>query len=220
MHCPPGDCPWHLHTLLNAAVEVRCPSRWGSEGTFVSSWARRYERRPAQGVEIANGVGVIAEVIDQIKTRYDQGWVSMVSDNLDEIFKTAAEYLAKKEPISIAYHGNIVDLLEYVVEKNIHIDLLSDQTSCHAVYEGGYCPQGITFEERTRLLAEDRERFNQLVDQSLRRHYYLIKTLTERGTYFFDYGNSFMKAVFDAGVKEISKNGVDEKDGLSGLLLC
>jgi urocanate hydratase len=51
------------------------------------------------------------------------------------------------------------------------------------------------------------------VDESLRKHYELIKVLVERGTYFFDYGNSFLKAVYDAGVKEISKNGVDDKEG-------
>ncbi|NLA05004.1 MAG: urocanate hydratase, partial [Firmicutes bacterium] len=95
----------------------------------------------------------------------------------------------------------------------VPVELLSDQTSCHAPYDGGYCPQGLTFDERTRLLAENRAQFKKLVDRSLRKHYELIKALVERGSYFFDYGNSFMKAVFDAGVKEISKNGRDEKDG-------
>jgi urocanate hydratase len=79
-------------------------------------------------------------------------------------------------------------------------------------YSGGYCPQGVTFEERTRLLT-DRKRFRQLVDLSLAHHFELIKELVDRGSYFFDYGNSFMKAVFDAGVKEISRNGIDEKNG-------
>ncbi|HBC97514.1 MAG TPA: urocanate hydratase, partial [Clostridium sp.] len=82
----------------------------------------------------------------------------------------------------------IVDLLEYIVKNNIKVDLLSDQTSCHAAYEGGYCPQGISFEERTRLLAEDRGKFRELVDKSLRRHFELVKCLVGRGTYFFDYG--------------------------------
>lgn len=121
--------------------------------------------------------------------------------------------MKRKEPLSIAYHGNIVDLLEYADEKKIHIDLLSDQTSCHEPYSGGYCPAGISFEERTRLLHDERGQFRELVDLSLQRHYRVIARLTERGTYFFDYGNSFMKAVYDAGVKEISRNGVDEKDG-------
>jgi urocanate hydratase len=103
--------------------------------------------------------------------------------------------------------------LEYAGQNAIHIDLLSDQTSCHAVYDGGYCPAGISFEERTRLLKEDRQEFHRLVDLSLRRHFEAIRQLVARGVYFFDYGNSFMKAIYDAGVQEISKNGQDEKDG-------
>jgi len=95
----------------------------------------------------------------------------------------------------------------------LKIELLSDQTSCHAPYNGGYCPQGISFEKRTQLLKTGRDQFRQLVDKSLRRHFELIKSLVDKGTYFFDYGNSFMKAVYDAGVREISKNGIDEKDG-------
>ncbi|MEG0981781.1 MAG: hypothetical protein RSE52_08605, partial [Erysipelotrichaceae bacterium] len=114
---------------------------------------------------------------------------------------------------AIAYHGNIVDLLQYAAKNNIHIDLLSDQTSCHAVYDGGYCPQGISFEERTELLAKNKDKFVQLVDQTLKNHFKVIKELTSKGSYFFDYGNSFMKAIYDAGCKEISKNGIDEKDG-------
>ncbi len=181
---------------------------------FVSSGLGGMSGAQPKAVEIAGGVGIFAEVdYSRIKTRYDQGWVSRVTDNLDEAFEIADHYLEKKQPISIAYHGNVVDLLEYAVQNHVSIDLLSDQTSCHAAYSGGYCPQGISFEERGRLLAADRDKYRREVDRSLRRHFELIKTLTERGTYFFDYGNSFMKAVFDAGVKEISRNGRDEKDG-------
>jgi len=181
---------------------------------FVSSGLGGMSGAQPKAVEIAGGVGIIAEVdYSRIKTRYEQGWVSKVSSNLEEVFSIASEYMKKEEPVSIAYYGNVVDLLEYIVKNNIKVDLLSDQTSCHAAYDGGYCPQGLTFEERTKLLAEDREKFKELVNKSLRRHFELIKTLVDRGTYFFDYGNSFMKAVFDAGVKEIAKNGKDETDG-------
>ena len=121
--------------------------------------------------------------------------------------------MERREPCSIAYHGNVVDLLEYAEKEDIHIELLSDQTSCHAVYDGGYCPVGLTFEERTRLLHESPEEFHRLVDTSLRRHFEVIKKLVARGTYFFDYGNAFMKAIYDAGIREISRNGTDEKDG-------
>lgn len=181
---------------------------------FVTSGLGGMSGAQPKAIEIANGVGIVAEVdYSRIKTRYDQGWVSKITDNLEDAFNTAKEYMEKREPISIAYYGNIVDLLEYAVEKNIHIELLSDQTSCHAVYEGGYCPQGLTFEERTELLKKDRTKFRELVDKSLKRHFELIKVLVNRGVYFFDYGNSFMKAVYDAGAKEIAKNGKDERDG-------
>jgi urocanate hydratase len=101
------------------------------------------------------------------------------------------------------------------VNNKIKIDLLSDQTSCHAVYEGGYCPQGISFEERTELLRSGHAGFKEMIDTTLRRHYELIKALADRGTYFFDYGNSFLKAVFDAGVSEICKNGKNPIDGFT-----
>lgn len=213
---PQGIVHGTYNTILNAGrLKLGIPHDGDLRGRlFVSSGLGGMSGAQPKAVEIARGVGIVAEVdYSRIKTRYEQGWVSRVTDDLDEAFRIADEYLRKKEPMSIAYYGNVVDLLEYIVKNDIHVDLLSDQTSCHAAYDGGYCPQGVTFEERTRLLEADREKFKELVDRSLRRHYELIKTLVERGTYFFDYGNSFMKAVFDAGVKEIARNGVDEKDG-------
>ncbi|RYM06370.1 urocanate hydratase [Sporolactobacillus sp. THM7-7] len=215
---PQGIVHGTYNTLLNAGrMKLGIPNDADLSGhLFVSSGLGGMSGAQPKAVEIANGVGIIAEV-DQsrIETRLNQGWVSVSSGNLEEIFKIAKEHLDKKETISIAFHGNIVDLLEYIVQNKIKVDLLSDQTSCHAAYDGGYCPQGLTFEERTRLLSEDREHFKALVNKSLVRHYELIKALTDRGTYFFDYGNSFLKAVYDAGVKEISKNGVDDKDGFT-----
>lgn len=213
---PQGIVHGTFNTLLNAGrMKLGVPSDGDIRGhLFISSGLGGMSGAQPKAVEIAGGVGIIAEVDEsRITTRHNQGWVGRVSTDLDEVFAIANEYLAKKEPISIAYHGNVVDLLEYVVKNMIKVELLSDQTSCHVVYEGGYCPQGVTFEERTNLLTTDREKFHQMVDISLRRHYELIKTLVDHGTYFFDYGNSFLKAVYDAGVQEISKNGVDEKDG-------
>ncbi|MCX7903428.1 MAG: urocanate hydratase [Caloramator sp.] len=212
---PQGIVHGTYNTILNAGrIKLGLGHDADLRGRlFVSSGLGGMSGAQPKAVEIANGVGIIAEVdYSRIMTRYNQGWVKYISSDLDEVFRVAKEHLDKKEPISIAYYGNVVDLLEYIVKNNIHVDLLSDQTSCHAVYEGGYCPQGLTFEERTKLLETDREKFIELVDRSLRRHYELIKILVERGTYFFDYGNSFMKAVYDAGVKEIARGG-DPKNG-------
>lgn len=121
---------------------------------------------------IAGAASIIAEVdASRIETRRCQGWVQHVTDDMGKAFSLADEAIRKKEPISIAFHGNIVDLLEYADKQGLSIDLLSDQTSCHAVYEGGYCPVGVTFEERTELLAHHREDFCVLVDKTLKRHF-------------------------------------------------
>ncbi len=213
---PQGIVHGTFNTLLTAGRQkLHIPADGDLRGTlFVSSGLGGMSGAQPKAIEIANGVGIVAEVdYSRIKTRYDQGWVGKITDDMAEAFQIAADYMKQEKSISIAYHGNIVDLLEYAVNNNIKIDLLSDQTSCHVAYDGGYCPQGITFAERTRLLATERERFRELVNESLRRHFVMIKALADRGTYFFDYGNSFMKAVYDAGVTEISKNGVDEKEG-------
>jgi len=213
---PQGIVHGTFNTLINAGrKELGIPDDKDLAGhLFITSGLGGMSGAQPKAVEIANGVGIIAEVdYSRIETRLTQGWVSTVTGSLEEAFETAREYLYKKQTISIAYHGNIVDLLEYAVDNNIHVDLLSDQTSCHVPYDGGYCPKGLTFEERTRLLATDREEFARMVDKSLADHFKAVKTLVDRGTYFFDYGNAFMKAVFDSGVKEISKNGVDTSEG-------
>lgn len=181
---------------------------------FVSSGLGGMSGAQPKAATIAGAVGIFAEVdLSRIQTRLDQGWVNLVSSDLEEVFFRADAARRAGERISIAYHGNIVDLLEAAIARNFSIDLLSDQTSCHNAYNGGYCPVGLTFSERTELLHRDRAAFARRVDESLRRHFDAIVALSRAGTRFFDYGNSFLKAVFDAGVIEVSKNGVDAKDG-------
>ncbi|MCD6482327.1 MAG: urocanate hydratase [Candidatus Izimaplasma sp.] len=213
---PQGIVHGTYSTLLNAGrTKLGIPDKENLAGKlFVTSGLGGMSGAQGKAVEISGGVGIIAEVdFSRIKTRHLQGWVSYIANSPKEAFNKASEYLIKKEPLAIAYNGNIVDLLEYSVENNIYIDLLSDQTSCHAVYDGGYCPAGISFEERTKLLKTDKVKFNKLVDEGLIRHYKVIKKIISNGTYFFDYGNSFMKAIYDAGVTEICQNGVNDLDG-------
>ena len=215
---PQGIVHGTYNTLLNAGrMHLGIPNDGDLAGhLFVSSGLGGMSGAQPKAAEIASAVGIIAEVdASRIKTRLEQGWVKESYEDLEQVFASAQKHLAAKTAISIAYHGNIVDLLEYVVRHDIKVDLMSDQTSCHAVYDGGYCPQGLTFAQRTAMLAEDREKFISLVNKSLRRQYELIKACVDKGTYFFDYGNSFLKAVYDAGVKELSKNGIDEKDGFT-----
>lgn len=212
---PQGIVHGTYNTVLNAGRIKFGASANGMKGRlYVTSGLGGMSGAQPKAADIARCASITAEVDwSRLQTRYDQGWVKRIAQSPQEAFTMAREEMQKDEVHSIAFYGNIVDLLQYAVDNNITIDLLSDQTSCHAAYDGGYCPSGITFEERTRLLKENPEQFRVLVDKTLRKHFELIRTLVDRGSYFFDYGNSFLRAVYDAGVKEVAKNGVDTHDG-------
>lgn len=213
---PQGIVHGTFNTLLNAGRQkLNIPTGKNLAGKlFVTSGLGGMSGAQPKAADIAGAVSITAEVdSSRIDTRHNQGWVKLRTESKEEAFRMAAEAQKKGEACSIAYHGNVVDLLEYALKENIHIDLLSDQTSCHAVYEGGYCPVTLTFDERTRLLKEDRKEFHRQIDLGLKRHFEVVKALVARGTYFFDYGNAFMKSIYDSGIKEISKNGIDDKDG-------
>ena len=212
---PQGIVHGTFNTVLNAGRK-----KFGNKPDvlkgrlFVTSGLGGMSGAQPKAADIAGCVSITAEVDEsRIRTRHDQGWVQEVCRTPKEAFDRAREQMKKDDVHSIAFHGNVVDLLQYAVDQGIGIDLLSDQTSCHAAYDGGYCPAGITFEERTRLLKEDPDRFRALVDETLRRHFNLVRTLVERGAYFFDYGNAFLRAVFDAGVTEVARNGRDTHEG-------
>lgn len=203
-------------TLLNAGrLYLNLPQDKDLSGIlYLTSGLGGMSGAQAKAIEIAGGIGVIAEVDEsRIKTRYDQGWVSRISEDLSEIFEWVDDARKSGRALSIAYNGNVVNLWKYVVDNNIKVELASDQTSCHAVYEGGYTPFQISFKEGRDLIRNNINRFKQLVNESLKEQFKLIKIMTERGTYFWDYGNSFMKAVFDAGAKNIAKNGNDTSEG-------
>ena len=213
---PQGIVHGTFNTLLNAGrLKLGVAHDGDLRGKlFVSSGLGGMSGAQGKAAIIAGAASIIAEVDEsRVRTRAGQGWVSCVETSPGGAFAKAQAALVKGEAIAVAFLGNVVDLLEYADVEGIHIDLLSDQTSCHAAYEGGYCPVGISFTERTSLLKDAPQSFRTLVDGSLRRHFEVIKRVVAKGTYFFDYGNSFLKAVYDAGVREVSKNGVDEKDG-------
>ncbi len=198
---PQGIVHGTFNTLLNAGrLKLGIPQDGNLAGRlFVSSGLGGMSGAQPKAAQMAGAAAIIAEVdMSRIKTRLDQGWVGGVTDSIADAFAQAHKAMQEKRAMSL--------------ENNIHIDLLSDQTSCHAVYDGGYCPAGLTFEQRTEMLHADHARFRTLVDETLRRHFHAVRTLVEHGTYFFDYGNSFMKAVYDAGNTEIARDG-DDKNG-------
>lgn len=213
---PQGIVHGTYNTLLNAGrLKLGIAANGDLKGKlFISSGLGGMSGAQGKAAVIAGAASIIAEVDEsRIQTRFSQGWVDCVEKTCESAFARAEEARAAGKAIAIAFLGNIVELLEYADKNSRKIELLSDQTSCHAVYDGGYCPAGLSFEARTEMLRSDPKGFKLKVDESLKRHFLVIKSLTKKGTYFFDYGNSFLKAIFDAGVQEISKNGRDEKDG-------
>jgi urocanate hydratase len=192
-------------TVLNAGrLYLNVPQDKDLAGiVYVSSGLGGMSGAQPKAVEIAGGIGVIAEVdYSRIQTRHSQGWVAKVSANLDQVATWIDEYRKSKKAVSIAYHGNIVDLLDYFLKNDIKIELASDQTSCHDAYGGGYTPVGYTFEQGRKLLKEDPETFRKKVDESLVKQYRIIQKLSEKGTHFWDYGNSFDVAINSANASD------------------
>lgn len=203
-------------TLLSVAREVlHHDSEKMLQGSlFVSAGLGGMSSAQGKAVEMCNGVGIIAEVdASKIELRRRLGWISLTAETCEEAFRLAREWGEKKQPISIAYHGNVVDLLQYAVDHEIHIDFMTDQTSCHVAFDGGYCPQGMTYEERSAMLAKDPEEFGKQVKKTIYKHHELIETLRKRGTFFFDYGNSLTSTMYEIGIKEVCVNGENPLDG-------
>ncbi|NHB69067.1 urocanate hydratase [Perlabentimonas gracilis] len=163
--------------------------------------------QPKAGV-IAGVVSVIAEINPKAtEVRHSQGWVDEVYDDLDKLIPRIRKAMEGKEAVSIAYQGNVVDLWERLAVDDIAVDLGSDQTSLHNPFAGGYYPAGQSFEESNRMMADNPELFKEKVYETLRRHAKAINTLTDRGMYFFDYGNAFLLEASRAGADIMGENG-------------
>lgn len=178
-------------TLLNAA---RLHSAGDPRGkVFVTSGLGGMSGAQPKAAVIAGMVCVAAEINPKaIRTRKEQGWVDEVYDSLPEVIDRMLEASGKKEALSVAYQGNVVDLWEELARREIPIDLGSDQTSLHNPFAGGYYPAGLTFEESNLMMSSDPERFRGKVQESLRRQVAAINRLTAKGMYFWDYGNAFL----------------------------
>ena len=157
---------------------------------------------------IAGVVSVTAEINPKAaEKRHEQGWVDELHYSLDGLIPRIREAVAAKEVVSLAYVGNVVDLWECLADENVHVDLGSDQTSLHNPWAGGYYPAGYSLEESKRMMAEEPERFKEAVQASLRRHVAAVNRLSERGMYFFDYGNAFLLESSRAGADVLKADG-------------
>jgi urocanate hydratase len=195
-------------TILNAG---RLMSREGEDmkgKLYLSSGLGGMSGAQPKAASIAGAVSVIAEVNPKaVMTRHSQGWVDEVIADIEKLTRRVISAVERKEVVSLAYLGNIVDVWEKFADEDIKVDLGSDQTSLHNPWAGGYYPAGISFEKANRMISEDPDNFKALVKKSLVRQVAAINRHTEKGTYFFDYGNAFLLEASRAGADILKEDG-------------
>ena len=196
-------------TVMNAARKRYTEGQTSPRGMlFVSSGLGGMSGAQPKAGNISQVVSVVAEINPKAaEKRYEQGWVDELHHNLDELIVRIRQAVASKEVVSMAYVGNVVDLWERLAKENIRVDLGSDQTSLHNPWAGGYYPVGYSYEASNKMMAEEPKRFRECVQASLRRQVDAINRLTERGMYFFDYGNAFLLESSRAGADVMGRGG-------------
>ena len=197
-------------TLLNAGRKIAKNGENLMGKLFVTSGLGGMSGAQPKAANIAGCISVTAEINPKVtKTRYSQGWVDLVIDDLDTLCERVI--LAKKnnEVVSIAYQGNIVDVWEKFEKENIYIDLGSDQSSLHNPWAGGYYPIGLNFEQANEMMVKDPVKFKEQIQETLRRHAASINRHTAQGTYFFDYGNAFLLEASRAGADVLAEDGIN-----------
>ena len=196
-------------TVLNAGRKISKHGEGLAGKLFITAGLGGMSGAQPKAANIAGCVSITAEINPKAThTRYSQGWVDEVIDDLDKLVERVKVAREKKEVVSIAFQGNIVDVWERFAEGDIPVELGSDQTSLHNPWAGGYYPVGVSFEDANRMMAEEPELFKQKVQESLRRHVAAINKCVARfNTYFFDYGNAFLLESSRAGADIMKPNG-------------
>ncbi|WP_298154382.1 urocanate hydratase [Flavobacterium sp.] len=199
-------------TVLNAGRKIAKAGESLAGKLFVTSGLGGMSGAQPKAGNIAGCITVCAEVNPKaVETRHSQGWVDEVVTDLNELVTRVNAARSAKEVVSIAFLGNIVDVWEKFDAENLHIDLGSDQTSLHNPWAGGYYPAGLDFEEAKKMMAENPDLFKEKVQESLRRHAAAVNKHTQKGTYFFDYGNAFLLESSRAGADVFAENHIDFK---------
>lgn len=197
-------------TVLNAGRKISKNGEGLAGKLFLTAGLGGMSGAQPKAGNIAGCISVTAEINKKATyTRHSQGWVDEVITDLDDLCIRVAEAKSKKEVVSIAYLGNIVDVWEKFLEAGVYVDLGSDQTSLHNPWAGGYYPVGLSLEESNKMMAENPTLFKDRVQETLRRHAAAVNGHVAKGTYFFDYGNAFLLEASRAGGEVMAENGID-----------
>ena len=197
-------------TLLNAArMHLNLPPERDLAGiTFVTSGLGGMSGAQAKAAVISGAACIVAEMNEHAAIkRYEQGWLTNISRDIDESIDLMVDAAQRRVPISIGHIGNIVELWERIVERDIHVDLGSDQTSLHNPYQGGYFPADYSYQESSLMMSNDPEKFAQEIQKTLIRHADAVNTLSDRGMFFWDYGNAFLLEASRVGADVLKQDG-------------
>ena len=197
-------------TLLNAArMHLNLPPERDLAGiTFVTSGLGGMSGAQAKAAVISGAACIVAEMNEHAAIkRYEQGWLTNISRDIDESIDLMVDAAQRRIPISIGHIGNIVELWERIVERDIHVDLGSDQTSLHNPYQGGYFPADYSYQESSLMMSNDPEKFAQEIQKTLIRHADAVNTLSDRGMFFWDYGNAFLLEASRVGADVLKPDG-------------
>ncbi|MFT5791394.1 MAG: urocanate hydratase [Saprospiraceae bacterium] len=197
-------------TLMNAFRKILSKGETPAGKIFLTAGLGGMSGAQPKAGNIAGCITIAAEVNPKAATkRHEQGWVDVLIDNMDDLIIRVQQAQENKEVVSIAFIGNIVDVWERFDQESIFIHLGSDQTSLHIPWTGGYYPTDISYEESNRLIREEPAVFKEKVQETLRRHAASINKHTDKGTYFFDYGNAFLLEASRAGADVMAENNID-----------
>ncbi|WP_372753966.1 urocanate hydratase [Labilibaculum sp.] len=199
-------------TVMNAFRKILKKEETPAGKIFLTAGLGGMSGAQPKAGNIAGCITIAAEVNRKAATkRYQQNWVDVLIDSMDELIARVKKAQENNEVVSIAFIGNVVDVWERFDEENIFIHIGSDQTSLHIPWTGGYYPVDTSYEEANRMIREEPETFKKKVQASLRRHGAAINKHTAKGTYFFDYGNAFLLEASRAGADVMAENGIDFK---------
>jgi len=194
-------------TVLNAFRKIK---KSPNGGIFLTAGLGGMSGAQPKAGNIAGCITICAEVNPKAThTRHSQGWVDEVYETTKKLIDRVKIAKKNKETVSLAYQGNVIDVWEAFYEANIFVDIGSDQTSLHNPWSGGYYPVGLSFDEANTIMNKQPEQFKKLVKKSLLRHASVIKKHTQKGTYFFDYGNAFLLEASRAGADILKENTQD-----------
>ena len=194
-------------TVLNAFRKIK---KSPTGGIFLTAGLGGMSGAQPKAGNIAGCITICAEVNPKAtQTRHSQGWVDEVYQTTKELIERVLIAKKNKETVSLAYQGNVIDVWEAFYEANIFVDIGSDQTSLHNPWSGGYYPVGLSFDEANTMMNQQPEQFKELVKKSLLKHASIINKHTQKGTYFFDYGNAFLLEASRAGADILKENTQD-----------